>query len=80
MNRRVITRSRISLPTKSATCLSYRLRFRRDLAPHNGHLAIPHPLGSQMNHGTSDQIRIPARMALISPLENRKLGRQNQQM
>ena len=37
--RRVITRRRISLPAqgKSATCLSYRLWIRRDLAPHNGH-------------------------------------------
>lgn len=25
--------------------------------------------------GTSDEIRIPARMALIPPLENRKLGK-----
>ncbi len=26
---------------KSATCLSYRLWIRRDLAPHNGHSATP---------------------------------------
>ena len=37
-------------------------------------LSITNPLG------TSDEIRIPARMALIPPLENRKLGRQNHQM
>ena len=96
MNRRVVTRRRISLPAqgKSATCLSYRLWIRRDLAPHNGHSAIPPSdrtakiiesdesltLSITNPLGTSDEIRIPARMALIPPLENRKLGRQNHQM
>jgi hypothetical protein len=96
MNRRVITRRCISLPAqgKSATCLSYRLWIRRDLAPHNGHPATPPSdrtakiiesdesltLSITNPLGTSDEIRIPARMALIPPLENRKLGRQNHQM
>jgi len=67
---------------------------RRDLAPHNGHsailasdrtakiieshesltLSITNPLG------ISDEIRIPARMALIPSLENRKLGRKLHRM
>ena len=96
MNRRVITRRRISLPAqgKSATCLSYRLWIRRDLAPHNGHPATPPSdrtakiiesdesltLSITNPLGTSDEIRIPARMALIPPLENRKLARQNHRM
>jgi hypothetical protein len=74
---------------KSATCLSYRLWIRRDFAPHNGHSAMPPSdrtakiiesdesltLSITNPLGTSDEIRIPARMALIPPLENRKLGR-----
>jgi hypothetical protein len=74
---------------KSATCLSYRLWIRRDLEPHNGHSAIPASdrtakiiesdesltLSITSPLGTSDEIRIPARMALIPPLENRKLGK-----
>ncbi len=74
---------------KSATCLSYRLWIRRDLEPHNGHSAIPDSdrtakiiesdesltLSITSPLGTSDEIRIPARMALIPPLENRKLGK-----
>jgi hypothetical protein len=74
---------------KSATCLSYRLWIRRDLEPHNGHSAIPASdrtakiiesdesltLSITNPLGTSDEIRIPARMALIPPLENRKLGK-----
>jgi hypothetical protein len=73
---------------KSATCLSYRLWIRCDLEPHNGHSAIPTSdrtakiiesdesltLSITNPLGTSDEIRIPARMALIPPLENRKLG------
>ena len=69
---------------KSATCLSYRLWIRRDLEPHNGHSAIPASdrtakiiesdesltLSITNPLGTSDEIRIPARMALIPPLEN----------
>jgi hypothetical protein len=96
MNLRVTTRRRISLPAqgKSAACLSYRLWIRLDLAPHNGHsatqlsartaiiiesdesltLSITNPLG------TSDEIRMPARMVLIPPLENRKLGRKHHQI
>src|ERR1700729_3569451 len=95
-NLRVITRRRISLPAqgKSAACLSYRLWIRLDLAPHNGHsapplsartaiiiesdesltLSITNPLG------TSDEIRMPAPMVLIPPLENRKLGRKHHQI
>ena len=75
---------------KSATCLSYRLWIRCDLEPHNGHSAIPTSdrtakiiesdesltLSITNPLGTSDEIRIPARMALIPPLENRKLGKQ----
>jgi hypothetical protein len=80
-NRRVITRRRICLPAhgKSATCLSYRLWIRRDLAPHNGHSAMPPSdraakiiesdesltLSITNPLGTSDEIRTPARMALI---------------
>jgi hypothetical protein len=74
---------------KSATCLPYRLWIRRDLEPHNGHSAIPASdrtakiiesdesltLSITSPLGTSDEIRIPARMALIPPLENRKLGK-----
>lgn len=78
---RFSVQTRICFPAhgKSATCLSYRLWIRRDLAPHNGHsatslsdrtakiiesdesltLSITSPLG------TSDEIRIPARMALF---------------
>ena len=73
---------------KSETCLSYRLWIRRDLDPHNGHSAIPASdrtakiiesdesltLSITSPLGTSDEIRTPARMALIPPLENRKLG------
>ena len=73
---------------KSATCLSYRLWIRRDLEPHNGHSAIPASdrtakiiesdesltLSITNPLGTSDEIRIPDRMA-IPPLENRKLGK-----
>jgi hypothetical protein len=73
---------------KSATCLSYRLWSRRDLEPHNGHSAIPASdrtakiiesdesltLSITNPLGTSDEIRIPDRMA-IPPLENRKLGK-----
>ena len=57
--------------------------------PHNGHSAMPpsdrtakiiesdesFTLSITNPLGTSDEIRIPARMALIPPLENRKLGR-----
>src|ERR1700677_5102431 len=76
-----MTRRRICLPAqgKSATCLSYRLWIRRDLEPHNGHSAIPasdrtakiiesdESLTLSITNllGTSDEIRIPARMALI---------------
>jgi hypothetical protein len=69
--------------------LSYRLWIRCDLEPHNGHSAIPASdrtakiiesdesltLSITSPLGTSDEIRIPARMALIPPLENRKLGK-----
>jgi len=62
--------------------------------PHNGHSAMPPSdrtakiiesdesltLSITNPLGTSDEIRIPARMALIPPLENRKLGRKNHQM
>jgi hypothetical protein len=79
---------------KSATCLSYRLWIRRDLAPHNGQSATPPSdrtakiiesdesltLSITNPLGTSDEIRTPVRMALIPPLENRKLGRKNHQM
>ena len=37
-------------------------------------LSITNPLG------TSDEIRMPARMVLIPPLENRKLGRKHHQI
>jgi hypothetical protein len=37
-------------------------------------LSITNPLG------TSDEIRMPARMVLIPPLENRKLGRKYHQI
>ena len=96
MNRRVITRRRISLPAqgKSATSLSYWLWIRRDLAPHNGHPAAPPSdltakiiesdesltLSITNPLGTSDEIRMPARMVLIPPLENRKLGRKHHQI
>jgi hypothetical protein len=67
---------------KSATSLSYRLWIRRDLAPHNGHSAMPPSdrtakiiesdesltLSITNPLGTSDEIRIPARMARTDPL------------
>ena len=92
MNRRVITRRRISLPAqgKSATCLSYRLWIRRDLAPHNGHPAMPltdltdkiiesdESLTLSITNplGTSDEIRMPARMA-DSPVGEPQARRKN---
>jgi hypothetical protein len=95
-NRRVITRRRTCLPAdgRSATSRWYRLWIRRDLAPHNGHSAIPASdrtakiiesdesltLSITNPLGTSDEIRIPARMALIPSLENRKLGRKLHRM
>ena len=95
-NRRVITRRRTCLPAlgRSATCRWYRLWIRRDLAPHKGHSAIPasDPTAKIIESdesltlsitnplGTSDEIRIPARMALIPSLENRKLGGKIHQM
>lgn len=62
---------------RSATCRWYRLWIRRDLGPHNGHLAIPasdrtakiiesdESLTFSITNplGISDEIRIPARMA-----------------
>jgi hypothetical protein len=68
--------------------------IRRDLAPHNGHSAIPASdrtakiiesdesltLSITNPLGTSDEIRIPARMALIPSLENHKLGRKIHRM
>jgi hypothetical protein len=44
------------------------------LLDHLQRLSITKPLG------ISDEIRMPARMVLIPPLENRKLGRKNHQM
>src|ERR1700738_2561857 len=89
-NRRVITRRRTCLPAlgRSATCRWYRLWIRRDLAPHKGHSAIPasDPTAKIIESdesltlsitnplGTNDEIRIPARMALIPSLGHRKLG------
>ena len=83
-NRRVITRRLTCLPAdgRSATCRWYRLWIRRDLAPHNGHSAIPASdrtakiiepdesltLSITNPLGISDEIRIPARMALIPSL------------
>ena len=79
--RRTFTRRRICLPAqgRSATCLSYRLWIRRDLAPHNGHLAIPASdrttkiiestesltLSTANPSGTSDETRKPVRMTLV---------------
>jgi hypothetical protein len=73
---------------KSAACLSYRLWIRLDPAPHNGHSATPlsartaiiiesdESLTLSITNplGTSDENRMPARMILIPPLENRKLS------